>query len=250
MQSIFELSYVWLAAIIFGSIFSFAFVVHLVTEHSPLAGRLSDYRHIPAAGLTAVAVLFSLFSAFLGADIWERARQERQSVEREIAAVRTIDTIAESLGRQGVQIDRSLKRYVEICVPGMTSATSKTAADQALDEVARQILELARFDATHAPVTAAMLAAFHEIKMARAERLHLEGTHSDKSKWIAVILMGLLVQVAMAFAAPYEPKGQLTGLVIFSAAFSITLAALAIHENPLLESQSIPVEALSRSVDP
>ncbi len=250
MHSIFELSYVWLVAIIFGSTFSFALAVHLLTEHSPFTGRLSDYRHIPAAAITAVAVLFGLFSAFLGADIWERVRQERQSVEREVAAVRTIDTIAESLGQQGMQIDRSLKRYVEICVPGMRSATSKAAADKSLDEVARQIIDLSRDGATYLPATSAMLVAFHEIKMARAERLHLEGTHSDKYKWIAVIVMGLLVQVAIAFAAPYEPKGQATGLVIFSAAFSITLAALAIHENPLVELQSIPIEALTQSVEP
>ena len=250
MHSILELSYFWLVAIIFGSVFSFALVVHLLTEHSPLSGRLSEHRHIPAAALTAVAVLFGLFSAFLGADIWERVRQERQSVEREVAAVQTIDTIAENLGQEGAQIDRSLKRYVEICVPGMMSATNNPAADQALDEVVRQILGLARSDATHLPARSTMLVAFHEIKMARAERLHLEGTHSDKYKWAAVILMGLLVQVAIAFAHPYEPKGQAAALIIFSAAFSITLAALAIHENPMVESQNIPIEALSNSVEP
>jgi len=247
MHSIFELSYVWLAAIIFGSVFSFALVVHLVTEHSPLAGHLSEYRHIPAAALTAVAVLFGLFSAFLGG---ERVRQERQSVEREVAAVQTIDTIAEGMGQQGTNLDRSLKRYVEICVPGIMSATSKAAADAALDEVARQILDVARFDATHVPARSTMLEAFHEIKMARAERLHLEGTHSDTYKWIAVILMGLLTLVAIAFAHPYEPRGQVAALIIFSAAFSVTLAALAIHENPMVESQSLPIEALSKSVEP
>ena len=250
MHSILELSYVWLVAIIFGLTFSFAVIVHMVTEYSPLSGYLSEYRHIPAAALTAVAVLFGLFSAFLGADIWERVRQERQSVEREVAAVQTIDTIAESMGQQGAQLDRSLKRYVEICVPGMMSATSKAAADEALDEVARQILDVARFDETHVPARSTMLEAFHEIKMARAERLHLEGTHSDKYKWAAVILMGLLVQVAIGFAAPYEPRGQVAALIIFSAAFSVTLAALAIHENPMVEQQSIPIEALSNSVEP
>ncbi len=191
MHSILELSYVWLVAIIFGLTFSFAVIVHLVTEHSLLSGYLSEYRHILAAALTAVAVLFGLFSAFVGADIWERVRQERQSVEREVAAVQTIDTIAESMGQQGAQLDRSLKRYVEICVPGMMSATSKADADEALDEVARQILDVA-----------------------------------------------------------YEPRGQVAALIIFSAAFSVTLAALAIHENPMVEQQSISIEALSNSVEP
>lgn len=250
MHSILELSYYWLVAIIFGLTFGFAVIVHLVTEHTPLTGRLSDYRHIPAAALTAVAVLFGLFSAFLGADIWERVRLERQSVEREVAAVQTIDTIAESLGQQGVQIDRSLKSYVDVSVPRMMSAKSKAAADRALDEVARQVLDLARHGATHVPARSTMLVAFHEIKMARADRLHLEGTHSDKYKWIAVVLMGLLTQVAIAFAHPYEPRGQVAALIIFSAAFSVTLAALAIHENPMVESQNIPVEALTQAVEP
>jgi hypothetical protein len=241
-------SQVWMVVAICMAALGFGLIVHLVTEHSPLAARLRPYRCVPLTAITAVALLFGLFSAFLGADIWARIGEVRQSVEIEIASVQTIDTISHNLGEDGKAIREKLRKYVDLCLPDKHAHARRAAANAALGELVQVILAPSRDEALSGPSRSTMLSAYYAIKEARAKRLHLFGTHADPHKWFAVVILGFLTQVAIAFAAPDERKGQFAGLVIFSLAFAISLSALAIHEAPLLRSENLPTAILKGSV--
>jgi hypothetical protein len=243
MKALLELREYWMVGLVCGAAFGCAVAIYLVTERSPLAARLQPYRCIPVAAISAVAVLFGLFAAFLGADIWERIREERSSIEHEIAAIQTLEAIADELGEDGQSIKQTLKNYVDICLPKRRLVLDRERADDAPDRVVQTILGTSPNAAAEATSRGEMLAAAREIRLARAERLHLYGTHADPHKWLAVILLGVLTQVTIAFVNDF-PKGTVAGLIIFSLAFAVSLSALAIHEAPLTRSESVPIDIL------
>jgi hypothetical protein len=245
MEALLDLTPIWLAATVCGLSFGFALIVYLLAARSPLASRVQEFRCVPMGVVSAIAILFGLFSAFLGADIWERSGAKLHSIEGEIAAVQTLGAIAGDLGEHGVRVKRSVSAYIDVDLLKKPKDSSLT--HNPLDELLQDILDLAQTEAAHAPARSEMLVAYHEIKLARAQRLRIEGQHGDPSKWLVVIFMGFLMQIAIVFERSDRPKGQIAGLAIFSSAFAITVIALAVHEAPLAQSSNVLMEVLSHS---
>lgn len=245
MHELFDLGVFPVVTMIFIFTFGFACIFHYLTEHSPVAAQLHRYRTVPDTTISAVALLFGLFAAFLGADVWDRIRQERQSIEQEIGAVRTINAVAQGLGDVGDGIRTDLRTFVV-----HNTALHSPPAEDALDELVVSILKLADPQSTHQPSRDAMLAAYHDIKSARALRVLLRNLNGDPHKWATVILLGLITQFSFTFAAGKSSKGQAAGLAIFTLAYAVTLTAIAIHEMPRVLAEDVHYQALSRDLGP
>ena len=61
--------------------------------------------------LPSVAVLFSLFAAFLANDVQHRAAEAQQAVLREANGIRTILRLSEALGAPGVPLKSAVVSY-------------------------------------------------------------------------------------------------------------------------------------------
>lgn len=245
MNQLFDIGVIPVVTMIFIFTFGFAVTFHFVTEHSPFAVWLRQYRGVPDTTIAAVALLFGLFAAFQGADVWDRIRQERQSIEQEIAAVRTINAVASGLGELGDGIKSDLRTFVV-----HNTTLHNTPAEAALDELVRSILALNDPQSKHQPSRDVMLAAYHDIKSARALRVLLRHLNGDPHKWAAVILLGLITQFSFTLAARRSSKGQAAGLTIFTLAYAVTLTAIAIHEMSTILGEDVHYRALSRDLGP
>jgi hypothetical protein len=79
----------------------------------------------------------------------------------------------------------------------------------------------------------------------RETRLELAGDHTDEIKWAALLILGLVSQIAIAAVHLEMPRPQIAALTIFSAAAVIGLGLVAIQERPFsrpLEVSPAPLE--------
>jgi len=226
--------------------------LYLVTQHGPLASHLQSYRGVVAPFFASVGIVFAVFAAFLGADIWERVQHSNHSLEMEAAAVESIVQIAGSLGPTGAPIVHNFEIYVHATLElelGKGSKARSPIADAALGEAVQAILALSSAGGTNAAAQSTMLGAYETIWQARATRRHIANTHSDPYKWMAVIFLGILTQVSLALCHIDQRKPLIAALVIFTLAFVGTMAALAIHERPLADPKIVSLDHLRHSVD-
>ena len=236
IASVFDLSLfamvAWLCLIPAGS----AVILFVVTQHGPLAATLHQFRDVVTSFFTSVSIIFALFAAFLGNDIWERVQDSNRSLEIEAASIQSIVQVARSLGESGAPIVSATRKYVDATLDLELSDNGQvrsTVADSALEAVVKVILNLPQNDVRSRDAQMAMLAAYERIWEGRATRRHIADTHSDPLKWLAVILLGILTQVALTLCHIDKPKPLAAVLAVFSLAFIVTMVTLAVHERPL-----------------
>ena len=249
MQTILELDLValifWLCFIPFVA----AVFLYLVTQHGPLAVPLRPYGEVVPPYFASVGILFALFSAFLGNDIWQRVESSNHALEKETASVQSIVQIARSLDRDGWPILSNTRRYVNATIDNELTEGGQARsaiADTALEAVAREIIHLPQDHGSTTAAQGAMLAAYERIWEARTTRRHIAATHSDPHKWFAVLFLGFLTQVALVLCHMDKPKALVAALGVFTAGFIVTMAALAVHERPLGDPEIVSRDHLTR----
>jgi hypothetical protein len=192
MNSVFDLGFgpLIIALLVFPS--GSAALMYWVTQRGPFAARLQQYHGVVAPYFMSVGILFAMFATFLGADIWERAKQSDQSLEREVSAIESINQIAAALGEAGRPIRTVTNRYVQATLDDELSRTHgspSTVADQALADLVKVILDLPAAAGSIGVAQGAMLAGYGKISDARALRRHIARDHSDPHKWLIVIVL-------------------------------------------------------------
>ncbi|MDX1433444.1 MAG: hypothetical protein R3286_13455, partial [Gammaproteobacteria bacterium] len=233
MQALLDLDLGWLVAWLTAIPVAAAAALYWITQRSRFATRLLPYGGVVAPFFTSVAIVFGMFAAFLGADIWQRVQSSNQSLEHEVAAVQSILQISAALDARGDAIASQARRYINATLSDELSrrGVSRSAVpDQLLGELAREILTLPHANDVSRVAQGAMLSAFEVMWQARATRRYIADTHSDPYKWIAVIVFGFLTQVALALSHLDKPKASTAALAVFTIAFALTLVALAMHE--------------------
>lgn len=249
MEAILDLNLGWL---IFGLCFIpslCAVLLYGVTQHGPLAVPLQEFRGVVAPFFASVGIIFAVFAAFLGSDIWERVQHSNHSLEQEVSAVQSIIQIANALGNPGTPIIATVNRYVHATLDEELSRRGQprsVVADSALEELVREVLDLPKENGKYGVAQSAMLAAYESLWQARATRRHIANTHSDPYKWLAVILLGFLTQVAVTVCQLDKPKPLAAALFIFTLAYAVTLVALVMHERPLSDPTLVSLEHLNR----
>ncbi len=226
-----------------------AVVLYVVTQHGPLAGFFQQFRDVVAPYFVSVGILFAVFAAFLGNDIWQRVQESNHSLEKEVANIQSIVQIARGLGEDGAPIVSATREYVDATLDLELSGDGRarsTVADQALELVAGEILSLPQDDARSGIAEVAMLAAYERIWEARTTRRHIADTHSDPLKWAAVLFLGILTQVALTLCHIDKPKPLAAALAVFSLAFIATMVALAVHERPLADPDIVSLDHMER----
>lgn len=102
-----------------------------------------------------------------------------------------------------------VKSYAQSTIEQELSVAGRersTEADQALQSLVSSILDLNSGPTDLAAAQNAMLAEYDEIWSARGVRRQIATTHSDPEKWLAVVILGLLTQVALALNHVGKPQ--------------------------------------------
>ena len=191
---------------------------------------------IPGPFFASVAVMFGLFAAFLANDVQRRDSEAQTAVLREADGVRTILRLAEPLGEMGEPVRNAAMAYAQSVLDEELPAMRQSGAIvEDLDALRTLTLALvAPAIASAAPPAAhqAMVGGLVEIRQARLARRTLAGGESAPLNWLAVIILGVLTQVAVAVVQLDKIRPQALALFVFTTAFAATVALIGLGERP------------------
>ncbi|MCB1796708.1 MAG: DUF4239 domain-containing protein, partial [Candidatus Competibacteraceae bacterium] len=183
---------------------------------------------VVAPYFSSVAILFSLSVGFMGADIWQRAEQAQQSVLQETSNLKLLSHLAEILEPTTQPLAERICTYAKAVVQqewptmlldGKASPTAETALDNLMLALATPEFT-ARVDAT---LRREMLNAFNQVRTYRVNRIQLSSGHSHIGKWVLVIFLGFMTQIAIGLVQLDKPRAQAITLAVFSITAAVTL---------------------------
>jgi len=206
-----------------------------VVFHSPLRRHIAGSAGITGLD-TTVAVLFALLTGFLASDIGERNKQAVRAVQTEVSELRNIYTLSIASKSDMQAIRALLRRYVESTAtqewPAMARQISAPETSAIYDQLLREISDPAIAQGSGEAVHLALLQATVRAGTARSERLTLASDRTNTLKWITVLALGLITQIAIGVMDLERPRAHVTALVVFSTAAVVALGLIALQEHP------------------
>jgi hypothetical protein len=206
-----------------------------LTHLSPLRPFFISCIGITGPFFASVAVLFSLFAAFLANDVQQRASQAQAAVGREADGIRTILRLSEALGSPGVTLKAAVVDYGRSV---LDKEWPRMKEGEAVDDLqAFRNLTLAVMApelVAVAPPAAhqAIISGLVEIRQARRERFRLFAHESDPVNWLGMLILGVATQFAIAVVQLDRLRPQALALFVFTTAFAATAVLVGLADRP------------------
>jgi hypothetical protein len=217
-------------------LYGIAAAIVWLTHLSPARPFFASCIGIAGPFFASVAVLFSLFAAFLANDVQHRDAEAKGALFREADGLRTIMRLAEGLGPVGDGAKAAALSYAQdVLTKELPAARQFDAVPQNLASVRYLTQAIVAPQSTGAIPEApheAMLDALVQIRQARLERLALTAGISDPMNWYAMLILGVLTQVAVAVVQLDKMRPQALALFVFSTAFAATVVMVGLNERP------------------
>ena len=214
-----------------------AFIVWL-THLSPARPFFASCIGIAGPFFASVAVLFGLFAAFLANDVQQQNADLKAAIFREADGVRTIMRLGEALGAPGVPVTEASVAYLRSVLDNEW-ATMREQSDAPEDLSALRMLTHAVLapELTAAAPTAvheAMLDGLVQAREAWLERVTMSDSHNDRLDWYAMLVLGILTQIAVAVVQLEKLRPQALALFVFTTAFAATVVLIGLADHSFL----------------
>jgi len=236
--------------------FGTTLLLAVLTFCSPFKKATQSLTGVVAPFFSAVAILFALLTGFLANDVSERGRQAYRSVQTEAGELRNLHTLSIAAASDMRTIRVALKAYVTSVVseewPAMDAMRTSPPTIAAYDDLLREVSNPALARGSGNAVHAALLNSALRIGTARNDRLALSADHTNDLKWLVVIALGLITQIAIALVHLDKPRAFVASLVVFSTAVVVALGIIAMQEYPFDGSFQVspaPIAALQSLSD-
>ena len=207
-----------------------------LTHKSPARPYFASCVGIPGPFFASVAVMFGLFAAFLANDVQRRDAEAQAAVLHEADGVRTILRLSEAMGEAGTPVKAAAVGYAQsVLDEELPAMRQRGAVTEDLDAVRNLILAvMAPAMTASAPPAAheAMVGGLIDLRQARLARVTLAGGESATLNWLAVIVLGVLTQFAVAVVQLDKMRPQALALFVFTTAFAATVALIGLGERP------------------
>jgi hypothetical protein len=217
-------------------LYAIAAAIVWLTHKSPARTFFASCIGIAGPFFASVAILFGLFAAFLANDVEHRNAEAEAAVFREADGLRTILRLGEGLGGVGDPIKSAAVGYADAVLtkewPAMQGLGGATEDLGALRNLTLAVLAPELTAVAPSAVHQAILDGLIEVRQARLVRLTLTAGISDPMNWLAVLILGVLTQIAVAVVQLDKLRPQALALVVFTTAFAATVALIGLSERP------------------
>ena len=225
-----------------------------LTHLSPARGFFASCIGIAGPFFASVAVLFGLFSAFLANDVQHWKTDLKSAVFREADGIRTILRLAEALGPTGAPITKAAVGCTQSVVANewqaMWSNGGATEDLEALRNLTAAVLAPGLTNAVPVAAHQAMLDGLVEVRQARLARLTLTAGVTENLNWSAMLVLGVLTQIAVAVVQLERLRPQALALFVFTTAFAATVALIGLESRAGEGIDAAPLTAAVASIAP
>jgi hypothetical protein len=221
-----------------------AVILFWLTCKSGLGSRIRSLNGVVAPFFSAIAVLFALLTGFLAIDVGDRSKQAHAQVRAEATALHNLHTLSVVSVSDMRAIRKAIRAYVVAATTdewtGMPYGRPSPATNAAYDDMLHEVSTPSISRDASEPVHQAMLRAAIEVGAARNARLSLASDRTNHLKWISVILLGLITQVAIALVhVTQEGRAFLAAQIVFASAVVVALGIIALQETPFSGAFSV-----------
>ena len=203
-----------------------------LTHLSPARPFFASCIGIVGPFFASVAVLFGLFSAFIANDVQHRNAEVKAAILREADGLRTILQFAEAVGPTGSPVTAAVVDYTQSVLTkewqAMRHHGGVTEDLGALRSLTLAVLTPEWTAALPIGANQAVFEGLVEVRQARLERLTLAAGIGDQMNWLAMLVLGVLTQVAVAVVQLDRLRPQALALFVFTTAFAATVALIGL----------------------
>ena len=201
-----------------------------------LGARVRRFEGVVAPFFTSVGILFALLTGFLAGDVSERNRHAARAVQAEAVELRNIHALSVASASDMQEIRAALAGYLRSVIaddwPAMEHGVASPATGAAYDALLREVGDPRIASEAGAAVHAALINATVRLGAARSERIALSGDRTNGLKWITVLMLGVMTQVAIGLVQLQKRSAQAAALVVFSVAAVLTLGRIGLQQRP------------------
>lgn len=185
------------------------------------------------------AALFGLSVTFMSADIWQRTERAQQAVFQEASQLSYLLHLAAAIGPAGQTITTPICAYAKVVVqeewPVMLLRGEAAPGVQSAFDRLLSLLTTPEFTAqVDAAVRREMLNAVNQSREHRIDRIRLSSNHSHFGKWVMVLFLGFMTQIAIAVVHLDKPHARALALFVFTMAMTVTFILLAGMDQPFV----------------
>lgn len=229
---------------------SSAILFNWLMHHSPAANRMGSCRGIVGPFFVSISVLFALFLTFLASDVWDRKARASHVVHSERDALAALMALAGTSVAAADDIKDAVEKYVASVIQDEWQRMRKQeSSSKAADRVDRLLHSVAAASNSYASaVHGAMLQKAIAAREARANRITLSHDRAETLKWLAVIVLALLTQLALAAVHLEKTVPQRVALGLYSVAAVFAICIVAAYERPFDGPLSIPPDPLAELI--
>jgi Protein of unknown function (DUF4239) len=217
-------------------LYAIAAAIVWLTHLSPMRPFFVSCIGITGPFFASVAVLFSLFAAFLANDVQHRAAEAQAAVLREADGIRTILRLSEALGAPGTPLKTAVVDYGQSVLdkewPKMQAEGKPVEDLQAFRDLTLAVMAPDLTAAAPPAAHQAILSGLVEIRQARRERFSLFAHESDPVNWLGMLILGVATQFAIAVVQLDKMRPQALALFVFTTAFAATAVLVGLAERP------------------
>jgi hypothetical protein len=222
-------------------LFAIAAGIVWLTHLSPARRFFASCVGIVGPFFGSVALLFSLFAAFLANDVQHQAGLAQVAVNREADGIRTILRLSEALGEAGSPLEAAIVAYAQTVLetewPAMREGRLASVNLDSLRRVIAAALAPSLATAIGPAAHQAIVDSLVDIRQARRDRIDSADRQSALFNWLATLILGVLTQIAVAVVQLDKLRPQALALVVFTAAFAATVALIGLGERPFTGHQ-------------
>ena len=233
--------------------FGIALALATLAFRSPLSARIKTLNGVVAPFFSAVAILFGLLSGFLASDVGDRNRQALRAVQTEAGELNNIYTLSVASVTDMHEIRIALKDYARSAArdewPAMLDGGHSQATATVYDDLLRRVSDPSITRDASAAVHSALLTAAVRVGNARTDRLSLSSDTTNDLKWISVLILGVMTQIALMLVHLEKPRAMLAALTVFSTAAVVALGLIALQEHPFQGTFRVSPAPLQRLLE-
>jgi hypothetical protein len=217
----------------------------------PTRETVRNFRGVVAPFVGTVAVIFGILLGFLANDVWERERRAGAAVRSEAESLLAISKLSETFGLPHDPLAGALRNYIETVVrdewPSMREGESTDSGEAVLEQLLRTISQTDMEKiAGGTDLHRLLIDAGLGVRAARSERLRLSRDASAELKWLLVLVLAAISQIAVAVVHLESPRPQIVALTLWTASLIFVIGLLAANEWPFSSPNAIGPEPLLR----
>lgn len=213
--------------------FGIALFIYWLCAVSPLRHAIKGFAGVVAPFFVFASTIFALTVALLGNDVWLNHRINIDAVRQEgRMLINFSEIVLTSPGLDGKKILIAEKEYAESAInvewPLLVARKSSPQTQQAFSNLLKETLKVAVDKNIPYVIQSELVKSIDALTNARTNRIQVREGYSESTRWICVLLLGVMSLVGVASVHLDQPKALALSLAIATSVIVIILILIAL----------------------